>query len=104
MSEKPRSLATGAAGFIGSHHCERLLAEEHEGVGFDGFIDFYPRWRKESNLAGLLSRSAFRCIEADLVQADLVTIIDGNDLLFRQAGQPGVRGGWGTRFGGGDSR
>ena len=91
MSEKPRSLATGAAGFIGSHHCERLLAEEHEGVGFDGFIDFYPRWRKESNLAGLLSRSAFRCIEADLVQADPMTIIDGIDLVFRQAGQPGVQ-------------
>jgi nucleoside-diphosphate-sugar epimerase len=43
MSEKPRSLATGAAGFIGSHLCERRLAEEHEVVGLDAFIDFYPR-------------------------------------------------------------
>jgi nucleoside-diphosphate-sugar epimerase len=43
MSEKPRSLATGAAGFIGSPLCERLLAEGHEIVGLDGVIDFYPR-------------------------------------------------------------
>ncbi|MEK6661124.1 MAG: NAD-dependent epimerase/dehydratase family protein [candidate division NC10 bacterium] len=85
MSDKPRSLVTGAVGFIGSHLCERRLAEGHEVVGLDGFIDFYPRWRKESNPAGLPSRSAFRCIEADLVQADLVTIIDGNDLVFHQA-------------------
>jgi UDP-glucose 4-epimerase len=104
MSEKPRSLATGAAGFIGSDPCERLLAEGHAVVGFDGFIDFYPRCRKESNPAGLPSRSAFRCIEADLVQSEFMTIIDGIDLVFRQAGQPGVLGSWGTRFGSGDSR
>jgi hypothetical protein len=30
-------------------------------------IDFYTRWQKGFNLAGLLSRSAFRCIEADLL-------------------------------------
>ena len=74
MSDKPRSLWTGAVGFIGSH------------------------------LAGLLSRSAFRCIEADLLQADLVTILDEIDLVFHQAWQRGVRGSWGTRFEGGDSR
>ena len=104
MSEKPRSLATGAAGFIGSHLCERLLAEGHEVVGLDGFIDFYPRWQEGSNLAGLPSRSAFRCIEADLLQADLVIILDELDLVFHQAWQRGVRGSWGTRFEGGDSR
>ena len=104
MSDKPRSLVTGAAGFMGSHLCEKRLAEGHEVDGLDGFIDFYPRWQKGFNLAGLLSRSAFRCIGADLLYADLVTILDGIDLVFRQAGQPGVRGSWGTRFGGGDSR
>lgn len=104
MSDKPRSLVTGAVGFIGSHLCERRLAEGHGVVGLDGFIDLYPRWRKESNPAGLLSRSAFRCIEADLLQADLVTILDEIDLVFHQAWQRGVRGSWGTRFEGGDSR
>jgi len=59
MSDKSRSPVTGVAGSIGSHLCERLLAERHEVAGLDGFIDFYPRWQKESNLASLLSRSAF---------------------------------------------
>ncbi|MBI4380873.1 MAG: NAD-dependent epimerase/dehydratase family protein [candidate division NC10 bacterium] len=104
MSAKPRSLWTGAGGFIGSHLRERRLAEGHEVVGLDGFIDLYPRWRKESNLVGLLSRSAFRCIEADLLQADLVTILDEIDLVFHQAWQRGVREGWGTQFEDGDSR
>lgn len=104
MSDKPRSLVTVAVGFIETHLCERRLAGGHEVVGLDGFIDFYPRWRKESNLAGLPLRSAFRCIEADLLQADLVTILDEIDLVFHQARQRGVRRSWGTRFEGGDSR
>ena len=34
----PRHLISGAAGFIGSHLCDRLLKEGHEVVGFDNFI------------------------------------------------------------------
>ena len=38
-----RLVVTGAAGFIGSHLCDRLLAAGHEVVGIDGYVPFYPR-------------------------------------------------------------
>ena len=34
---------TGAAGFIGSHLCERLCARGDDVIGFDNFDPFYPR-------------------------------------------------------------
>ena len=46
-----RYLVTGAAGFIGSHLVERLLADSHAVVGIDGFVDNYERELKESYLA-----------------------------------------------------
>src|SRR5262245_39415237 len=48
-----RCLVTGAAGFIGSHLCERLLADGHAVTGVDCFTDYYPRAVKERNLASL---------------------------------------------------
>jgi nucleoside-diphosphate-sugar epimerase len=45
-----RYLVTGAAGFIGSHASEALLARGHEVVGLDAFVPYYPREVKERNL------------------------------------------------------
>ena len=42
-------VVTGAAGFIGSHLCERLLQAGHSVRGLDAFIPYYPRIVKESN-------------------------------------------------------
>jgi dTDP-glucose 4,6-dehydratase len=55
-----RYLVSGVAGFIGSHLCDRLLADGHEVVGLDNFITGSPR-----NLEHLNGRSRFRLQECD---------------------------------------
>src|SRR5215831_13544269 len=93
-----RCLVTGAAGFIGSHLCERLLADGHEVVGVDSFSDYYDRPRKEQNLSLMRENRSFTLEEADLVDADLRRILDGAAVVFHLAGQPGVRPSWGSSF------
>lgn len=98
MSAPHTSLVTGAAGFIGSHLCERLLAGGHRVIGLDTFTDYYPRATKEANLASLRSREGFRFVEADIVRVDLEPIVGEADYIFHEAGQPGVRPSWGKDF------
>lgn len=62
----PSVLVTGCAGFIGSHLCERLLAEGYQVVGLDNFDPFYARALKQANLGGFFQHPHFRFIEADL--------------------------------------
>jgi UDP-glucuronate 4-epimerase len=62
-------LITGAAGFIGSHLAERLLARGDQVVGLDNFDPFYPREAKERNLGGPKAHSGFTFVEADLRDA-----------------------------------
>ncbi|MBI3122165.1 MAG: GDP-mannose 4,6-dehydratase [candidate division NC10 bacterium] len=94
----PASLVTGAAGFIGSHLCERLLQAGHRVVGVDAFTDYYPRAVKEANLDTLRTRPDFRFLEVDLARADLAPAVAEADFIFHQAGQPGVRASWGKEF------
>ncbi|MGD8278091.1 MAG: SDR family oxidoreductase [Gemmatimonadota bacterium] len=56
-----RILITGAAGFLGSHLCDRFLAEGHEVIGMDNFITGSP-----DNIAHLAGRPDFRFIEHDV--------------------------------------
>lgn len=93
-----RVLVTGAAGFIGSHLCDALLARGHEVLGVDCFTDYYARATKERNLRGALAHPAFRLVETDLIAADLAQLLDGVGLIYHLAGQPGVRGSWGSQF------
>jgi len=61
-----RVLVTGAAGFIGSHLCERLCARGDRVLGLDSFDPFYPREVKERNVAGLRADPRFTLVEGDL--------------------------------------
>ncbi|HET7035660.1 MAG TPA: NAD-dependent epimerase/dehydratase family protein [Thermomicrobiaceae bacterium] len=93
-----RALVTGCAGFVGSHLSERLLQDGYEVVGIDCFTDYYDREIKEANLARLRDQRAFALHEVDLACADLEPLVDGVDVIFHQAGQPGVRASWGAYF------
>ncbi len=56
-----RVVISGAAGFLGSHLCDRLLAEGHEVVGMDNFITGNP-----DNIAHLAGNARFSFIRADV--------------------------------------
>jgi dTDP-glucose 4,6-dehydratase len=56
-----RTLITGGAGFIGSHLCDRFLAEGHEVVAVDNFITGTP-----DNIAHLIGNPKFKLIGADI--------------------------------------
>ncbi|HEY7178626.1 MAG TPA: NAD-dependent epimerase/dehydratase family protein [Gaiella sp.] len=87
-----RYLVTGAAGFIGSHLGEALLAGGHEVFGVDAYTDYYDPERKRENAREL------DVLEADLAAVDLDAVLDGFDGVFHLAGQPGVRASFGPGF------
>jgi nucleoside-diphosphate-sugar epimerase len=120
-----RALVTGAAGFIGSHLGERLLAHGCDVRGVDNFSPYYDRVQKEANLAVLAgdqppssvngsllttaertpsgSRAAsgsasFEFVERDLRTDPLDELTEGVDVVFHLAGQPGVRLSWADGF------
>jgi len=91
-------LVTGAAGFIGSHLCRRLLKDGHTVTGVDCFTDFYPRPIKDKNIQPLLKDPRFRLIAEDLDELDLHEILKGVEVIFHLAAQAGVRSSWGQNF------
>jgi UDP-glucuronate 4-epimerase len=85
-------LVTGAAGFIGSHVVEALLARGHRVVGLDNFDDFYPRAVKEGNLAAVLGDRAFQLVEGDVRDAQLLAGLLRRDVVVvHLAARAGVR-------------
>ncbi len=87
-------LVTGAAGFIGSHLCDRLLADGHRVVGVDCFTSYYSRGVKERNLASPAGHPHFRFHELDLSADPLADAVADVDTVFHLAAMPGLVKSW----------
>jgi len=87
-----RVLLTGAAGFIGSHVAECLVARGDEVVGLDNFDPFYPRAVKEANVAALRRAPRFRLVEGDIRDAKTVgPLVTPETVVVHLAARAGVR-------------
>jgi nucleoside-diphosphate-sugar epimerase len=86
-----RVVVTGAAGFLGSHVCERLAEHGHDVLGVDAFTDFYERALKQRNAAWLSDELGIEVHERDVLDAGLCGELRGASAVCHLAGLPGVR-------------
>jgi UDP-glucuronate 4-epimerase len=87
-------LVTGAAGFIGMHVAERLLARGDEIVGVDNLSAYYDVALKEARLGRLSKQSGFRFAKADIADADVLRHLFQREKfhgVVHLAAQAGVR-------------
>jgi UDP-glucuronate 4-epimerase len=90
-------LVTGAAGFVGSTLSKRLVDEGHTVIGVDSLTDYYDVALKMANLARIPA-SGFTFVHEDLNSIDLTSMLSDVEIIFHEAGQPGVRKSWGADF------
>ena len=87
-------LVTGAAGFIGMHCIERLLARGDHVVGIDNLNDYYDVALKESRLSRIADHSAFRFHRVSIEDKEVMAGIfaeEKPDRVIHLAAQAGVR-------------
>ncbi len=96
MSHHPQRpiLVTGAAGFIGFHTCERLLAKGAQVIGVDDLNAYYDVSLKQARLDRLIHHKAFRFHKLDLADSDAVSALFAATQpshVLHLAAQAGVR-------------
>lgn len=87
-------VVTGAAGFIGSHTCERLVARGHRVTGLDSFDDYlYPAQVKRANAAELVGLERCTLVEGNFCDpATVARVIDDSvDVVCHLGALAGVR-------------
>ncbi len=85
-------LVTGAAGFIGSHLSEALVARGDQVTGVDNFDPFYPRAEKERNLRKVRAHSNFVFHSFDILETDRIAgLLTPESVIVHLAARPGVR-------------
>ena len=84
-----KCIVTGAAGFIGSHLCERLHELGHQPVGVDCFAPYYDPALKESIARDLAARG-IRVERLDLAADPLEAPVAEAEVIFHLAAQPGI--------------
>lgn len=87
-------LVTGAAGFIGSHLVDKLLAQEYRVLAIDDFNDFYNPALKRKNIWTHLRNPAYKLLEGDIRDLDFLEASfagDKIDAVVHLAARGGVR-------------
>ncbi len=87
-------LVTGAAGFIGSYVCKRLLERGDHVVGLDNLNDYYAVSLKEARLAQFFDHEHFDFVKLDLADRSAMESLFATeqfDMVVNLAAQAGVR-------------
>lgn len=90
----PHILITGAAGFIGSHLSEALLARGDSVTALDSFNEYYPPAIKRANIALCLTHPKFTLFETDICDAETTKHVIETarpDVIVHLAARAGVR-------------
>jgi UDP-glucuronate 4-epimerase len=90
----PTILVTGAAGYLGSHVTDALLARGEQVVGLDNFDPTHPRAEKLSNLASALASPGFELFEGNICSAEIMAHLFSTyqpDRVIHLAARAGVR-------------